>query len=309
MNLVFMGTPHFAVESLKALMASAHTVQAVVTVPDKPKGRGLKRHPSPVKTFALEHGLPVLQPETLKDAGFIQALRRYEAHLFVVVAFKILPQEVFTIPPKGTVNLHASLLPKYRGAAPINWAIINGETLTGITTMLIDRQVDTGGILLQRSQTIGENMTAGELHDILALKGGALLVETLNALESGAVKPRPQEHQQASKAPKITKAMCKIDFNRPVRQVHNLIRGLSPYPGAYCFHQNNMLKIFISRVLEQETRHTRPGRILEAAKDRFVVACKQGTLQILEVQLQGKKRLRVQDFFNGYALSASDVLN
>lgn len=300
MKIVFLGTPEFAVVSLKAILASRHEVVAVVTPPDKPKGRGLKLHPSAVKRAALEAGLPVYQPERLKDDSFIEQLQALKADVFVVVAFKILPREIFTIPPLGTVNLHASLLPRYRGAAPINWAIINGDTETGVTTMLIDEKVDTGQILLQESTPIGPEMTAGELHDILAQQGAELLVKTLDLLEAGKIEPKQQDDAQASRAPKLNKEMMKIRFNQPVQKVYNLIRGLSPYPGAFCYYEQLQMKIYRSTIKNEAKEAGKPGQILTARKGQFLVACHPGVLQIEELQLQGKKRIPVDAFLNGF---------
>ena len=300
MKIVFLGTPEFAVVSLKAILASRHEVVAVVTPPDKPKGRGLKLHPSAVKRAALEAGLPVFQPERLKDDSFIEQLQALKADVFVVVAFKILPREIFTIPPLGTVNLHASLLPRYRGAAPINWAIINGDTETGVTTMLIDEKVDTGQILLQESTPIGPEMTAGELHDILAQQGAELLVKTLDLLEAGKIEPKQQDDAQASRAPKLNKEMMKIRFNQPVQKVYNLIRGLSPYPGAFCYYEQLQMKIYRSTIKSEAKEAGKPGQILTARKGQFLVACQPGVLQIEELQLQGKKRMPVDAFLNGF---------
>ena len=300
MKIVFLGTPEFAVVSLKAILASRHEVVAVVTPPDKPKGRGLKLHPSAVKRAALEAGLPVYQPERLKDDSFIKQLQALKADVFVVVAFKILPREIFTIPPLGTVNLHASLLPRYRGAAPINWAIINGDTETGVTTMLIDEKVDTGQILLQESTPIGPEMTAGELHDILAQQGAELLVKTLDLLEAGKIEPKQQDDAQASRAPKLNKEMMKIRFNQPVQKVYNLIRGLSPYPGAFCYYEQLQMKIYRSTIKNEAKEAGKPGQILTARKGQFLVACQPGVLQIEELQLQGKKRMPVDAFLNGF---------
>ena len=300
MKIVFLGTPDFAVVSLKAILASRHEVVAVVTPPDKPKGRGLKLQPSAVKKAALEAGLPVYQPERLKDDSFIKQLQALRADVFVVVAFKILPREIFTIPPFGTVNLHASLLPRYRGAAPINWAIINGDTETGVTTMLIDEKVDTGQILLQESTPIGPGMTAGELHDILAQQGAELLVKTLDLLEAGKIEPKKQDDAQASRAPKLNKEMMKIRFNQPVQKVYNLIRGLSPYPGTFCYYEQLQMKIYRSTIKNEANEAGKPGQILTARKGQFLVACQPGVLQIEELQLQGKKRMPVDAFLNGF---------
>ncbi len=308
MRLIFMGTPDFARVSLKKLLESKHEVLAVVTVPDKPKGRGLKLQPSPVKEFAVANQLPVFQPESLKDPEFIQTLKNFNADAFVVVAFRILPREVFTIPPKGTINLHASLLPKYRGAAPINWAIINGETETGVTTIFINERVDQGNILLQERVPIGPDMTAGELHDVLADVGADLLVKTLDQLESEGIKPKKQDPSLVSKAPKITKEICHLNFNQSAQQVHNWIRGLSPYPAAFAYWNGKLLKLFRSRPVAAGDSNAEPGTIVMVMKNAFSVQCASGIIDIFEVQLQGKKKMSVEAFLNGQPLKKGDRL-
>ncbi len=309
MRLIFMGTPDFARESLKKLLESSHDVLAVVTVPDKPKGRGLKLKPSPVKEFALEHHLPVLQPVSLKEPEFIENLKNWQVDTFVVVAFRILPREVFTIPPKGTINLHASLLPKYRGAAPINWAIINGETETGVTTILINERVDQGHILLQERVPIEPDTTAGILHDRLAKVGAHLLVNTLDRLQAGDITPKKQDENLVSKAPKITKEMCHLNFNQPAQQVHNWIRGLSPSPGAYAYWNGRLLKLFRSHPVNVNyAPQAEPGTVVKVMNNAFSVRCAQGIVDIYEVQLQGKKKMPVQAFLNGQPLKEGDRL-
>lgn len=303
-----MGTPDFAVASLNKLIAAGHEVAAVVTVPDKPKGRGQVLQPSAVKKAALTHGIPVLQPGKLKDDAFINDLRILDAELFVVVAFRILPREVFTIPLRGTLNVHASLLPKYRGAAPINWAIINGEKETGVTTMIIDEKVDTGGTLLQRSVPIFTETTAGELHDVLAKTGAELLIETVSKLQKNEITPLEQHHQLATRAPKITKEICRLNFNQSAEKVHNNIRGLSPYPASLCLLDDNVLKIYKASVTENRDNHDSPGKILNVKKHSFFVACNPGILEITEIQLQGKRRMSVADFLNGFSLLPGAIL-
>jgi methionyl-tRNA formyltransferase len=307
MRVVFMGTPDFARVSLEKLLESKHEVTGVVTVPDKPQGRGLKVKPSPVKQVALQHGLPVLQPDSLKDESFLGELKKWPADIFVVVAFRILPPVVFNMPPKGTVNVHASLLPKYRGAAPINWAIINGETETGVTTMLINERVDEGNILLQEKVAISENMTAGELHDVLAEVGAQLLLQTLDGLENDTLQPQKQDESQVSKAPKITKELCHLHFDRPAREVHNWIRGLSPYPGAFAYWQGKTLKIFRSQPIKADYDQA-PGTIVKVLKNCFTVQCAEGAVDIFEVQIQGKKRMSVEAFLNGYDVEEGQQL-
>lgn len=307
MKIVFMGSPDFAAVSLRELYKSGHEIAAVVTVPDKPAGRGRKLKSSAVKQLALELGLPVLQPLKLKDPSFINSLKNIMADVFVVTAYRILPSEVFTLPPGGTINVHASLLPKYRGAAPINRAIMNGEKETGITIMRIDARVDTGNILFQEKVPIPPLMTAGELHDILALKGARLLLRVLDNLKQ--IKPQKQEDRLATKAPKLTRETGHINFNLPAGEVFNLIRGLSPHPGAYCLVKQKVLKILLARPLAEMSSEQPPGTVLATERDSFTIACARGAVQVFEVQLQGKKRMPVRDFFNGFSFEKGVVLN
>ena len=309
MHIVFMGTPEFAVVSLKKLVKDGFDIITVVTAPDKPKGRGLKVQVSPVKQYALSVKIPILQPEALDDESFLEELRAINADLFVVVAFRILPRSVFTIPALGTINLHASLLPKYRGAAPINWAIIRGESRTGVTTILINEKVDSGDLLLQREVSISPQITAGELHDLLAESGANLLVETLQRIFSKSIQPIPQNVLQITKAPKLKPAMCRVDFNQPAENVYNFIRGLSPNPGAYCYHDAKQIKIYKAAASGKTESSAEPGQIIAKSKDRFTVQCAKGSIDILEVQLESKKRLSVRDFFNGYMVSVGDMLS
>ncbi len=308
MKIVFMGTPDFAVVSLKKIIEKKHQITAVVTVPDKPKGRGLQVTGSPVKQLALKHNITVLQPNSLRDKAFIQQLNSAEADVYIVVAFRILPPEVFNIPKLGTINLHASLLPKYRGAAPINWAIINGDSETGVTTILIDEKVDTGNMLLQKQIQITEDMTAGELHDILAEIGADVLIKTLDKLSAGILKIVKQDNSLATKAPKINKDMCHINFNRSAKDVYNLIRGLNPYPAAYVYHNNKQIKIYGCKVEDIKLKNITPATVIEKSKSDFKVACAKGSISINEVQLQGKRRMPVKDFFNGYNINIGEQL-
>ncbi|MDZ7270693.1 MAG: methionyl-tRNA formyltransferase [candidate division KSB1 bacterium] len=303
LRIVFFGTPEFAVPSLEALVQSQHQVVAVVTTPDRERGRGLTLQPSQVKLCASRHQLPVLQPEDLVDPAFLAALRRCAADLFVVVAFRILPPEVFTMPPKGTVNLHASLLPKYRGAAPINWAIINGERETGVTTFLIEEKVDTGAILLQRALPIGPEETAGELHDRLALAGAELLVETVERIAEGSVKPVPQQGE-ATRAPKIVREMCEIDWRRPASQIHNLVRGLCPFPGAFTYQEGKILKVYRTQVVKPYGHGKRPGQVARVDRKSGLihVATGEGVLALLEIQPEGKRRMSAEEFLQGHSL-------
>ena len=299
MRIIFMGTPEFAVPSLDALFRSEHEVVAVVTVPDKPAGRGRKLTPSPVKTYAVEHNIPVLQPVKLRDPEFIEALQNFHPDVMVVVAFRMLPKMVWEIPSQGTFNLHSSLLPDYRGAAPINWAVINGETKSGVTTFLIDDKIDTGNLLLQTEVDVPLEWTAGDLHDHLMEIGAELVLKTVNGLADNALTPMPQDHNKAiHKAPKIFKEDCIIDWNQPVEQAYNFIRGLSPYPTAWTTLDEKPLKLFQTRMVEADTLST-PGAVI-SDEQSIKVACKDGWLEILELQIAGKKRMKTQDFLRGF---------
>ena len=306
MRIVFMGTPEFAIPSLNILLDNHYDVAAVVTVPDKPAGRGQHLTLSPVKTFAIQHGLDVLQPERLKDPIFVTAINDLKPNIIVVVAFRILPPEIFTIPLVGAFNLHASLLPKYRGAAPINWAIMNGEKETGVTTFLLQEKVDTGSIILQARIPIGNDDTAGDIHDKLAEVGAEIVLHTVRLLESGKASPKSQDNMQATPAPKIFKDDCRINWNRSATEVHNFVRGLSPYPGACTFYGEAMLKIYRSHVLPEVAKCS-PGEILQS-DDRLLVGAKQGGIEILELQQEGKKRLSAGEFLRGYRMDKGGVL-
>lgn len=305
MRIVFMGTPDFAVASLDALVKSGSNIVGVITAPDKPAGRGQKLSESAVKKYAVENGLPVLQPVKLKDPEFLQALRDLKADLQVVVAFRMLPEIVWNMPPKGTINLHASLLPQYRGAAPINWAIMNGETESGVTTFFLKHEIDTGDILFAEKVSIGESATAGDLHDELMEVGARLLVKTVQAIESGEYQETPQdqviEGQELKHAPKIFKDDCAIDFNQDVNKVHNHIRGLSPYPTAFTRLQDKNLKIFGATVEHSEPGIS-PGAILSDQKTYLKFACKNGFISVTDLQLEGKKRMSVDEFLRGVRL-------
>lgn len=303
MRIIFMGTPEFAVASLAALLDAGLDVVAVVTAPDKPAGRGQKIHQSAVKQHALLKGLPVLQPEKLRDTGFLAELQALKADLQVVVAFRMLPEVVWDMPPRGTVNLHASLLPQYRGAAPINHAIINGETESGVTTFLLQHEIDTGHILFAEPVAIGPNDTAGDLHDRLMAVGAELLVRTVNAIASGTAEPVPQRNLvtdgELKHAPKIFKEDCLIDWNQSVAAVHNLIRGLSPYPTAYTVLNGKTLKLF--EVEKDETPpQYEPGAFYTDGKSFLKFACSNGYIVVKTLQLEGKKRMDIIEFLKGY---------
>jgi len=307
MRIIFMGTPEFALPSLNRLLDAGHDVAAVVTVPDKPAGRGRHLRPSAVKECALRLNLPLLQPEELRAPDYIKDLRRLAADLFVVVAFRILPPEVFTLPGIGTINLHASLLPKYRGAAPINWAIINGEQETGATTFFIDEKVDTGQWLMQCRVPIGEEMSAGELHDLLAEEGGELLLRTVAGLEAGSLKPRPQEGE-ITRAPKLTREMALIDWRRPAREIHNLVRGLSPYPSAWTLWRGKTLKILKVRPGPAEAQE-QPGTLINAGgRGPLLAATGEGTLELVTLQPEGGKALTAADFLRGHSLKPGEII-
>ncbi len=299
MRIVFMGTPEFAVPSLQILLENGYEIPAVVTVPDKPGGR-LGMQQSAVKQFALERGLKVLQPEKLKDPAFLEIFRALQADLLVVVAFRMLPEAVWSLPPRGAVNLHGSLLPKYRGAAPINWAVIQGEKETGLTTFFLKKQIDTGDILFQERLPIGPEETAGELHDRMMQLGAELVLKTVRAIESGTAQAQPQTDALATLAPKIFPEDCRIDFNRPVQQVHNFVRGLSPYPGAWTMLDGKILKILRARPVADGGAETTPGRFSSDGKHWLRICAADGLLDVLELQLEGKRRMPVQDFLNGF---------
>ena len=305
MRVIFMGTPEFAVVSLNTLLENHINIVAVVTVPDKPKGRGLHLQPSAVKRAALAAKLLVLQPDNLRDGQFIRNIVDLKPDLIVVVAFRILPEEVFTIPPLGTVNLHGSLLPAYRGAAPINWAIINGEKVTGVTTFFIKRNVDSGHIIDQAEIPITPDMTAGELHDIMAIKGADLLLNTCRKIERGKVTVTVQNESLVTKAPKIQRERCEINFFQPAENVHNFIRGLSPYPCAYTFFNGKRCFLFCSRIIDLIKVETEPGFISAIINnDKILIQCAPGLIAVGEIQLEGKKRMPVADFLRGQRLLA-----
>lgn len=299
-----MGTPEFAVPSLDILVKNNYSVVGVVTVPDKPAGRGQQIQESAVKKYAVANGIKVLQPVKLKDPEFIKELKSLNADLQIVVAFRMLPEEVWDMPPLGTYNLHGSLLPKYRGAAPINWAIINGETESGVTTFKLKHEIDTGNILFREKVSINEETTAGDLHDQLMEVGANLILKTVKAIESGHTELKPQDDTKAIHAPKIFKDTCKIDWNRSSAEIYNLIRGLSPYPAAFTEFidekGNTMsLKIFSSGKEEASHSHTN-GLVATDNKTFIKVACKGGYISIKELQLQGKKKMTVEEFLRGY---------
>ena len=302
LRIVFMGTPDFAVATLEALIKAKFNVVGVVTAPDKPAGRGQKIHQSPVKKYALEHSLPILQPSNLKSEEFIADLENLNANLQIVVAFRMLPKEVWKLPEYGTFNLHASLLPNYRGAAPINWAIINGETKTGVTTFFIDEKIDTGNIILQDEVNIGDDEILGELHDKLMEVGSKLVVKTVQQIDKGTVKTFKQPEIEEKSAPKIYNETCKINWNDTLTNTYNLIRGLNPYPAAWTTLINNddEIKVKIYDVKKElASHHYKPGTII-TSKNEIKVAVTQGYIIIESLQLSGKKQMDSKSLLNGF---------
>lgn len=308
LRIVFMGTPEFAVASLDALMKAGCNIVGVITAPDKPAGRGLQLQQSAVKKYAIENGLKVLQPEKLKNPDFITELKAINPDLQIVVAFRMLPEIVWNMPPMGTINVHGSLLPQYRGAAPINWAVINGEKETGVTTFKLKHEIDTGDILLQERFSIGEDETAGEVHDRMKEIGARVLVETVKGLTEGRLTEQPQtlnlKPQTLVHAPKIHTDNCIIHWDRPVETVHNLIRGLSPYPGAFTILNEKMLKIFRSKKEITYPKSTE-GDYETDGRTYLKFACTDGYIHLLEVQLEGKKRMSIADFLKGYRFNGN----
>ena len=308
MRIIFMGTPEFAVASLDILIQHNYNVVAVVTVPDKPAGRGQQIQQSAVKKYALEKGLTILQPDKLKDEQFVNELKKLNADLQLVVAFRMLPEVVWNMPPLGTYNLHGSLLPKYRGAAPINWAIINGETESGVTTFKLKHEIDTGNMLYQAKTPITETTTAGELHDSLMHIGAELILKTVKSIESGDYKLLPQNDTEIIHAPKLFKDTCKINWNNPVEKINNLIRGLSPYPAAfteYVDKKSQTIGIKIYRAEKEISTHTLPiGSVISDNKTSLRVACNNGFISIKELQMAGKKRMLVDEFLRGFKIDS-----
>jgi len=302
-----MGTPEFAVASLDALVRAEFNIVGVVTALDKPAGRGMKLSESAVKKYAVEKGLRILQPEKLKNPSFLEELKSLHANVQVVVAFRMLPEVVWNMPPLGTINVHASLLPQYRGAAPINWTIINGEKETGVTTFKLQHEIDTGNILLQEKIKIGDDETAGELHDRMKIIGAELLVKTIKGLMDGMVKEISQSESANPKfeilhhAPKIFTETCKIDWSKTVDEIYNLIRGLSPYPAAFTYLNNKILKIYHAKK-EFEVNAFDNGSVHTDGKTFLKFACSDGFIHVTDIQLEGKKRINVEDFLRGWRM-------
>lgn len=302
-----MGTPEFAVASLQKLVENGQNVVAVITAPDKPSGRGLQVSETPVKKYAVSKGIPVLQPEKLKNETFLAELKSYNADLQVVVAFRMLPEVVWAMPPKGTFNLHGSILPQYRGAAPINWAVINGEVETGVTTFFIEKEIDTGKIIFKETTPISNEDTAGTVHDRLMEIGANLVLKTVRAIEANNYpqEPQPQDIKLKS-APKLFKENCEIDWKQPAKTIFDFIRGLSPYPTAWTTFDGKILKIFQSEIIDTPTIFTKEGFLGEGItyrtdeKKYWAICTADGWLSLKELQLEGKKRLFIEDFLRGY---------
>ena len=311
MRIVYMGTPDFSVAALEALIKAGHEVTAVVTQPDKAKGRSKELQMSPVKECALKYGIPVFQPVKIRTPEAVEQLRTYEADVFVVAAFgQILSEEILTMPKYGCINIHASLLPKYRGAAPIQRAIIDGEKETGITIMQMDKGIDTGDILFQKKVTITQEETGESLFDKLAAVGAELIVEALPRIEKGEVKPVRQKEAESSYAGMLDKAMGHIDWSRSAREVDCLIRGMISWPGAYTYYHGKTLKIWKEQPddLTENTEKYEPGMIVKVAKDSFWVKTAEGCIRVWEVQLEGKKRMAVKDFLLGCHMTEGELL-
>lgn len=318
LKIVFMGTPEFAVASLEALMNNGFNIVGVITAPDKPAGRGQKIQMSAVKEFAVKHQLQVMQPTNLKDEHFLNELKALKPDLQIVVAFRMLPERVWNLPPHGTYNLHASLLPKYRGAAPINWSIINGDTESGVTTFKLTHEIDTGNILFQEKVKIGHTTTAGELHDELMKVGAGLIVRTVKVIEDsangkGELNFIKQDDTKATHAPKIFKETCKINWNEPIEKVNNLIRGMSPYPAAYtelvdANGQTLSLKLFSTEIISENISGASAGTVNTDNKTYIKIQGNGGSLLVKELQLQGKKRMTVKEFLNGYKFQQTTIL-
>lgn len=308
LRIVFMGTPDFAVASLDALLQNNYEVVGVVTAPDKPAGRGRKLQQSAVKKYALQHQIPLFQPVNLKDESFLKSIHDVKANLYVVVAFRMLPKAVWQIPEYGTFNLHASLLPDYRGAAPINWAIINGEKKTGVTTFFIDEKIDTGTIILKRETTIEDAENAGQLHDKLMKLGSKLIVETVQLIEKGKVTTQKQPENADKSAPKIFTETCKINWQKPQDEIYNFIRGLNPYPAAWTYLEGNK-KLKIYDVEKKEATHNyMVGKIFEK-ENKIFIAVKNGFIEVKSLQLAGKRKMDSKSFLNGYSFDKEMVVS
>jgi len=303
LRIIFMGTPEFAVPSLEILIKKKWNVVAVITAPDKPKGRGQKLIPSPVKACAIQHGIPVLQPTNLKSSDFLEELKSYRADVQVVVAFRMLPESVWAMPSMGTFNLHASLLPDYRGAAPINWAIINGEKETGVTTFFLKHEIDTGSVIFQEKEPIYPEDNVGTLYGRLKEKGANLVLKTIEGLAKGNLLTKVQDESLAKNhAPKIFKETCGIDWGKSAEAIHNMVRGLSPYPAAWTIFEGKNCKVFATEIDQKDYPGLKPGDFFSDGKTHLTFQTGKGSLKILELQIEGKKRLEIGEFLRGYKL-------
>lgn len=310
MNIVFMGTPDFAVPSLDRLISEGHSVQAVFTQTDKPKGRGNKLAFSPVKEFAITHNIPIYQPNSLKKETEIYTpiIKEYAPDAIVVVAYgKLLPLEVLNIPKLGCINVHGSLLPKYRGAAPIQWTVLNGDEFGGVTTMLMAQGMDTGDMLLKKAVKVGENETAAEYYQRLSFVGAELLSETLFALEKGEITPEKQQESEATLAPMLSKEMCPIDFAQSAKKVYNQIMGLSDWPCATCFIDGKKLKVYRCEIVSEDKKANTPGEVVKP--EDFTVSCGEGLIRFTEVQSEGAKRMPAKDYLRGHPIKKGTVLS
>jgi methionyl-tRNA formyltransferase len=308
-NIIFLGTPEFAIPALTALHESSHHLSLIVTQPDRPKGRGRKVMPPPVKQAAIDLGYKVIQPPSIKTDAFVDRVKQYRPDFLVVVAYgRILSKNILQLPKAGTINLHASLLPKYRGPAPIQWAIINRETVTGVTTMLMDEGLDTGDILLAAEEKIFPVDNAATLHDRLAVLGANLLVQTLNQISDGNIRPVPQDHSKASYAPLLKKSDGHIKWDQPAEMISAFIRGMTPWPGAFTFHKSKRFKIFNAEAVRAKVSQA-PGTVLKGFADELRVATAKGVLSVLEIQSASGKQMKVADFLRGYSMPPGALLN
>lgn len=309
MRIVFMGTPDFAVPCLRELLQKKYDIAAVVTQPDRAKGRGNKLTPPPVKVLAEEAGIPVYQPEKIKTMEFTQTLRDLKPDVMIVVAFgQILSQEILDIPPLGCINVHASLLPKYRGAAPINWCIINGESITGVTTMYMDKGLDTGDMIVKKEIEIDDNETAGELHDRLMELGSTVMSETMELLIAGMVPRIPQNNDEATYAPIMTKTLGRIDWSKDAFEIRNLIRGTYPWPGAFSTYNGKVFKILRATALKDSIKNENYGYVSQVNRDSIDISCGSGSLRILELQFENEKRMNVEAYLRGHEIVTGATL-
>ena len=308
MRIIFMGTPEFAAPAIDSLIDAGHEIAAVFSQPDKPKGRGYAMTPPPVKVKAMEHNIPVYQPKSMRDGEALKIFREIKPDVGVVIAYgKILPQEILDAPKYGCINVHASLLPKYRGAAPIQWSVIDGESKTGVTTMQMDAGLDTGDMLLRSETDIAPDETAGDLHDRLSAMGAELIVKTLDALARGELKPEKQDDSGTCYAKMLTKELCAVDWSRSAREIHNQIRGLSPWPVATAVLEGRKLKLHRSAVSPIEAAEGKCGEII--CLEPLTVKCGSGAVELLEIQAEGKKRMTAEDYLRGHKIEKGTVLN